>query len=146
MVRAPFISAGFHAAGNASADGGDTGGLCQPGTASTLGWLDLLGLAIWLYGFGFEVVGYRQLLKFVRDPTNKGKLMTSGLWRYTARADLRSALPVSSNFCSLNRDIAEGHYYILWKGTHTYETYVIDDCPADYDRVQFLFAADQNGR
>ncbi|MFZ4859421.1 MAG: DUF1295 domain-containing protein [Desulfuromonadaceae bacterium] len=47
------------------------------------GWLDLLGFAVWLYGFGFEAVGDRQLLKFIRDPTNKGKLMTSGLWRYT---------------------------------------------------------------
>jgi steroid 5-alpha reductase family enzyme len=48
-----------------------------------LGWLDLLGLAIWLYGFCFEAVGDWQLLKFIRDPGNKGRLMTSGLWRYT---------------------------------------------------------------
>jgi steroid 5-alpha reductase family enzyme len=48
-----------------------------------LGWLDLLGLAVWLYGFGFEAVGDRQLLTFIRNPANKGKLMTSGLWRYT---------------------------------------------------------------
>lgn len=51
--------------------------------AGSLGWLDLLGLAIWLYGFCFEAVGDWQLLKFIRDPANKGKLMTSGLWRYT---------------------------------------------------------------
>jgi len=51
--------------------------------AGPLGWLDLLGLVIWLYGFGFEAVGDWQLLKFIRDPNNKGKLMTSGLWRYT---------------------------------------------------------------
>jgi steroid 5-alpha reductase family enzyme len=51
--------------------------------ASPFGKLDLLGLLVWLYGFGFEAVGDRQLLKFIRDPNNKGKLMTSGLWRYT---------------------------------------------------------------
>jgi steroid 5-alpha reductase family enzyme len=51
--------------------------------AGPLGWLDLLGLLVWLYGFGFEAIGDRQLLKFIRDPDNKGKLMTSGLWRYT---------------------------------------------------------------
>jgi len=51
--------------------------------AGPLGWLDLLGLAVWLYGFGFEAVGDWQLLKFIRNPGNKGKLMTSGLWRYT---------------------------------------------------------------
>ena len=48
-----------------------------------LGWHDLLGLAVWLTGFCFESVGDRQLLTFIRDPGNKGKLMTSGLWRYT---------------------------------------------------------------
>jgi steroid 5-alpha reductase family enzyme len=51
--------------------------------ARPLGWLDLLGLLIWLYGFGFEAVGDWQLLKFIRDPANKGTLMTGGLWRYT---------------------------------------------------------------
>lgn len=48
-----------------------------------LGWLDLLGLAIWLIGFCFEAVGDWQLRTFIRNPANKGKLMTSGLWRYT---------------------------------------------------------------
>ena len=52
-------------------------------TYQPLGWLDLLGLAIWLYGFSFEAVGDWQLLKFIRNPDNRGKLMTSGLWRYT---------------------------------------------------------------
>ena len=48
-----------------------------------LGWLDLPGLAIWLAGFCFEAIGDWQLLRFIRNPDNKGKLMTSGLWRYT---------------------------------------------------------------
>ena len=47
------------------------------------GWLDLLGVALWLSGFCFETVGDRQLLRFKRDPANQGKLMTTGLWRYT---------------------------------------------------------------
>jgi steroid 5-alpha reductase family enzyme len=51
--------------------------------ATPLGWLDLLGLAIWLTGFCIESVGDWQLMKFIRNPANKGKLMTSGLWRYT---------------------------------------------------------------
>ena len=46
-------------------------------------WLDGLGLLVWLIGFGFEAVGDWQLLRFKDDPNNKGKLMTSGLWRYT---------------------------------------------------------------
>ena len=51
--------------------------------AYPLGPLDALGTLIWLAGFIFETIGDRQLLLFLRDPANKGRLMTGGLWRYT---------------------------------------------------------------
>ena len=37
-----------------------------------LGWLDLLGLAIWLTGFGFEAVGDWQLLTLHPQPGQQG--------------------------------------------------------------------------
>jgi len=37
----------------------------------------------WLFGFLFESVGDAELARFVKDPLNKGKLLRSGLWRYT---------------------------------------------------------------
>ncbi|MEJ5223817.1 MAG: DUF1295 domain-containing protein [Anaerolineales bacterium] len=45
--------------------------------------LDGLGVAVWLVGFIFEAGGDWQLAQFKKDPANRGKLMTSGLWRYT---------------------------------------------------------------
>jgi len=48
-----------------------------------LNLLDILGLIVWLFGFLFETVGDFQLLKFKRKKENKGKIMKSGLWRYT---------------------------------------------------------------
>ncbi len=45
--------------------------------------LDVLGAAVWLVGFLFEAVGDFQLMRFKRKPESKGKIMTSGLWRYT---------------------------------------------------------------
>lgn len=48
-----------------------------------LGWLDLLGGLLWLKGFLFEAVGDRQLAAFRRDPANRGKLIATGLWRYS---------------------------------------------------------------
>lgn len=42
-----------------------------------------VGLAIWLVGFIFEAVGDLQLKRFLADPVNKGKLMMTGLWKYT---------------------------------------------------------------
>ncbi len=44
---------------------------------------DFIGLAIWIIGFYFEVVGDAQLARFVQNPTNHGKIMQTGLWKYT---------------------------------------------------------------
>lgn len=38
---------------------------------------------LWLVGFAFEAIGDRQLARFKADPANRGRLMTSGLRRYT---------------------------------------------------------------
>jgi steroid 5-alpha reductase family enzyme len=48
-----------------------------------LGWLDLFGAGVWLVGFLFEAIGDWQLVVFKARPENTGRLMTSGLWRYT---------------------------------------------------------------
>lgn len=48
-----------------------------------LGWLDLLGLVVWLAGFSFETVADQQLVNFKRNPANAGKVMDTGLWRYS---------------------------------------------------------------
>jgi steroid 5-alpha reductase family enzyme len=45
--------------------------------------LDAVGFAFWLTGFGFEAIGDRQLARFKKDATNRGRIMSSGLWKYT---------------------------------------------------------------
>lgn len=50
---------------------------------SSLGWTDLAGVAVWLFGFYFESVGDAQLAQFLKNSANKGKLMQSGLWAFT---------------------------------------------------------------
>lgn len=49
-----------------------------PGT-----WLDLIGGVVWITGFYFEAAGDRQLSEFARDPANRGRLLQTGLWRYS---------------------------------------------------------------
>lgn len=46
-------------------------------------WLHVAGIILWLIGFLFESVGDYQLRKFKANPVNKGKIMKSGLWKYT---------------------------------------------------------------
>jgi steroid 5-alpha reductase family enzyme len=48
-----------------------------------IGFLQKLGVCTWFVGMFFEAVGDWQLRQFIKNPANKGKLMTEGLWRYT---------------------------------------------------------------
>jgi steroid 5-alpha reductase family enzyme len=45
--------------------------------------VDVAGTLVWCVGIFFEAVGDWQLAGFKRDLGNKGKVMRSGLWRYT---------------------------------------------------------------
>jgi steroid 5-alpha reductase family enzyme len=45
--------------------------------------VDYLGAAVWLIGFFFEAVGDLQLAWFKANPANQGKILNSGVWRYT---------------------------------------------------------------
>jgi len=52
-------------------------------SVSELGFLDALGVALWLLGFVWESTGDWQLARFKAKPDNKGKVMDKGLWRYS---------------------------------------------------------------
>ena len=49
----------------------------------SIGFIDVIGLIIFLCGFGMEVIGDRQLHQFKQLSENAGKLITTGLWKYT---------------------------------------------------------------
>ena len=45
--------------------------------------VDGLGVLLFAVGLGFEVVGDYQLERFRAEPSNRGKVLDRGLWRYT---------------------------------------------------------------
>jgi steroid 5-alpha reductase family enzyme len=49
-------------------------------SAAPLGFFDTLGLVLFGSGFLIETLADYQLVEFKKNPANKGKLMTSGLW------------------------------------------------------------------
>ena len=53
------------------------------GLTATLNWLDAVGVSVWFIGLFFETVGDIQLARFKANRDNIGKVMDSGLWRYT---------------------------------------------------------------
>ena len=53
---------------------------------TTLGefiWLDYIAIFVWGIGFSFEAGGDYQLYQFKKNPSNKGKVLNTGFWRYT---------------------------------------------------------------
>ncbi|MDI1464058.1 DUF1295 domain-containing protein [Catellatospora sp. KI3] len=46
-------------------------------------WWLAPGAALWAVGLFFEAVGDAQLVRFTADPANRGKVLDTGLWRYT---------------------------------------------------------------
>lgn len=50
---------------------------------NSLGILDYVGIILWITGLFFETTGDIQLARFKADPANKGKVLDTGLWRFT---------------------------------------------------------------
>lgn len=43
-------------------------------------WVAVVGLVVWAFGFGFEVIADAQKSRFKADPDNKGRFISTGLW------------------------------------------------------------------
>ena len=52
-------------------------------SSAPLDWLDALGVMLWFIGLVFEAGGVWHLSRFKGDPVNLGKVLDTGLWRYT---------------------------------------------------------------
>lgn len=46
-------------------------------------WFMIVGIIVWVIGYIFEVVGDAQLKRHIQNKENKGKLLTTGLWKHT---------------------------------------------------------------
>ncbi|MFZ9697662.1 MAG: DUF1295 domain-containing protein [Ilumatobacteraceae bacterium] len=57
--------------------------LGQVEESPSFGPIGTMGVLVWAVGLFFESVGDAQLRRFKADPANEGKVMSSGLWRYT---------------------------------------------------------------
>lgn len=57
--------------------------LINRNSGGTFGFLEVMGVCVWLFGFLFESVGDAELARFTRDPRNRGKILQTGLWQYT---------------------------------------------------------------
>ncbi len=51
--------------------------------AGSLTAFDVFGMLVWVAGFLFEAFADWQLLQFKKEPGNKGRIITTGLWRFS---------------------------------------------------------------
>jgi len=52
-------------------------------SAAPIGVIDVIGAALAVFGIAFETFADAQLARFKAKPANAGRVMDSGLWRYT---------------------------------------------------------------
>lgn len=45
-----------------------------------LGWIGIIGIAVWVVGIGIEITADLQKSSFKKDPANEGKFINEGLW------------------------------------------------------------------
>ena len=74
-----------------------------------LTWIDYLGIAVWLIGFMFEAGGDYQLARFKSNPQNKGKVLSTGFWKYTRHPNYFGDSAVWWSFAIFS--IASGNYW-----------------------------------
>lgn len=65
LISAPLLGAQYYGAGR------------------PVGILDYIGIGFWIIGILFEAGGDIQLASFKANPSNKGKVLDTGFWRYT---------------------------------------------------------------
>jgi steroid 5-alpha reductase family enzyme len=65
LISVPLLGAQYHTGNN------------------HLGILDLAGIVLWIIGITFETGGDFQLARFKADPSNKGKVLNSGFWKFS---------------------------------------------------------------
>ncbi len=58
-------------------------GILASPEGAEIGLIGMAGAALWLMGMVFETIGDAQLRAFRADPASAGKVLDTGLWRYT---------------------------------------------------------------
>jgi steroid 5-alpha reductase family enzyme len=76
----------------------------------TLSRLDWVGVALWFFGWLFETAADYQLLKFKKQPANKGLVMNKGVWRYSRHPNYFGETVVWWGIFIIS--ISSGYWYI----------------------------------
>ncbi len=76
-------------------------------------YLFLFGLLIWVIGFSFESIADKQLSIFIKNSANKGKLMQTGLWKYSRHPNYFGEITLWWGIWIIASSIPNGIYTIF---------------------------------
>ena len=77
------------------------------------GILETFGLLVWLFGFLFEAIADKQLKNFKADPSNKGKILSSGLYKYSRHPNYFGEATLWWGIFLMNLSVANGLWFII---------------------------------
>lgn len=97
--------------------------------SADLNYIDFIGVAVWIIGFIFESLGDSQLAVFIKDPANKGKLMKSGLWRYTRHPNYFGEVTMWWGVFIIACALPGGYYTVIGPLTITYLILFVSGIP-----------------
>ncbi len=87
---------------------------------SQLGWSALAGTMVWTLGFLFETISDAQLTRFRANHTNQGKVLNTGLWKYSRHPNYFGELCVWWGIFLVACDSPVGIFTIIGPVTYSY--------------------------
>jgi len=82
------------------------------GVKADFGVVGVLGLAIWLIGFGIEATSDSQKTTFKNDPNNTGKFIDVGLWRWSRHPNYFGEITLWTGMALLALPALQGWQYL----------------------------------
>lgn len=87
---------------------------------SPLTRLDYWGIALWLVGYYFEAVSDYQMFVFMRNSSNKGKVLQTGLWAYSRHPNYFGEVVMWWGVFLIALNVPNGFYAIVAPVTITF--------------------------
>jgi len=76
--------------------------------------LDIAGWCVWVSAFAFEVIADRQKDAFRRNPENRVKFITSGLWAYSRHPNYFGEICMWIGICLSGSSCFQGAAWVAW--------------------------------
>ena len=77
-----------------------------------MGIIGIIGLLVWILGFGLEVVADQQKTQFRNNPANKGKFISSGLWAWSRHPNYFGEIVLWLGIAIIALPVLSGWQYI----------------------------------